>query len=192
MTTKNRPDARVAVRSPLNTRGISDFQVGDEGVFGPLLLVPGIVYSGECQPPGDGLQENGLVHDRFGHIVVEALCQEFFPVSGHGMGGKGNDRRVLQLFLVPDPPKHVRAVHVGKRDVQENEIGIVLNEALQGAGPGFVFGEIVEVLQESLHQKAVVRIVFDDGDSRLHPSIPSSTSFRASQAAWNSPLQRGE
>ena len=86
------------------------------------------------------------------------------------MGGNGNDGDLFELFVGADPPGHLPAVHLGKGDVEQDEIRFLLGGHLQ---PLFAVGRFDQfvVVFEELHQQIAVHLhIFDDQDL-LHKSL---------------------
>src|SRR5690606_33894524 len=64
--------------------------------------------------------------------------------------------------------------HLRQRDVQEDDVRPVGLEALDGGYARLVLRDLVAILEDRLHEHAIVGVVFDDGDLVTHPGIPFS------------------
>ena len=100
------------------------------------------------------------------------ISRYFSPIAGHGMGGQRNNGEVTQLLLRPDPLEDLGTVHARQRDVEQNEVGNVIGQAVHDLHSILVLGDLVLVLENGLNEEAIVYVVLYDCDLRLHSHLP--------------------
>jgi hypothetical protein len=106
---------------------------------------------------GDEVERPGLHRpDRRGDIAV---------------GGHDDDRKLLVDLL--DLPEHVEPVHVAELQVEEDEIGRAVAQALKGLSPALGAPDLVPGVGESVRNEVTDRLlVVNHVDDRRHARTP--------------------
>jgi hypothetical protein len=160
---------------------------GDEGANGfPEVFEGGVRWRGGlgrrvvCSPIV--LEDAGLGYDWFEipfFDVVRVCSEEACPIDvvNSSRRAEDDDRKGWKLVVVPNPGKHLEAIHSGEFQVQQHEGG---EDVLRAVGELSFAGEIGysffatadvldgigdgSVLKSPLHKEDVVLTVFNDQD----------------------------
>ena len=106
-----------------------------------------------------------------GNIIVGTSLETRHDIRGIGTGGQHNDRSVRNPT---DRAAHVKAVHTGQHDVQEDQVRIVLLKLSQRSrSVGTEDDVIALVLEDNADHLSQGDVVVDDEDARTHITIVS-------------------
>ena len=70
----------------------------------------------------DRPEEDRLVDDGLGDVVVEAMREVLLAVAAHGVRGECDHREMSEVWISADVGQYLDAVHAGKRDVEEHDV----------------------------------------------------------------------
>ena len=87
------------------------------------------------------------------------LGKEPFPVSAHGIGGKGDDRDLLKPWNFQDLFPRREAVHARHLDVHKNEVWLLVLRQLNPFGAAAGFKRLVAAACERLFAELPVQII---------------------------------
>ena len=119
--------------------------------------------------PHTGHQFFGL--EGLGHIIVGAGLESRHNIRGIGTGGQHNDRRIRDPT---DRTTHVKSIHAGQHDVQENQVRVVFLKLRQrGRSVGTEDDLKALVLEDNADHLSQGDVVVDDEDARTHITIVS-------------------
>src|SRR5688500_3934676 len=131
------------------------------------------------------LIREGLDVDRLGQVPVEPRRGQPLAVRLHHRRGEGDDRDGLRSGLRTQLLKGAHSVSVGKLDVHEHEIGLVLDGQLDALGCGHGLKRPEPPVQEDVAcQLEVLVVVFHDEDeSARHVDLLVTTLVSGNSAA---------
>ena len=130
----------------------------------------GLVVVSAAQPRTDaGHQFLGF--EGLGDVVIGSRLKAGDDVGGIGTSGQHNDRHIRD---VPDGPAHVEAVHSGKHDVQQDQVGMVLLKLSQRLGSVAAEDDSEPlVLENDADHLSQGEVIVDDENARTHVTIVS-------------------
>ena len=70
-----------------------------------------------------------------------------------------DDRQIVQGRVFPDPPENFGAIHLGKRNVEDHDIRLVLSESLNCFHSAGELHDFILVLQDGSDDQPIVSIV---------------------------------
>ena len=101
-----------------------------------------------------------LFVDRLGQIIIHPGAQQFFFLSGHGVRGHRNNRRLLLMRELADKLAGANTVHTRHLNIHQNQIELhlfSLFHCLRTAGTQFHMLNLI--LQQHANQLQVCRVI---------------------------------
>ena len=132
--------------------------------------------------------------DRLGKVVVHSRLQTFFPVSGYGISGEGNDRnmRVARSRpALPDAARRLIAIHLRHLAVHQDHVIVGLAERFEGLHAiGHQIDSVAEFIQHRHGHFLVGQVVLSHQDSRAvdSPGQPPELSASLGGETVTAPL----
>ena len=78
-------------------------------------------FRGRLEPSAKHLEELvGL--DGFGQVIVHSRLERFVAITGHGVGGHGDDGQIAETFVGADVPGCLESVHFRQLDVHQHQV----------------------------------------------------------------------
>src|SRR5215470_7891021 len=130
----------------------------------PLDASPAGNVQGSGKEARNGIEEDVLVNNRLGNILVKACRQKGFTVTGHGMGRQSNHGNTSQEWIGIKAPQDLCPIHLRQRDVEEDEVWLCVLKSSQCLRARFIGRDRIEVFEYGPEEQEIIRIIFDDGN----------------------------
>ena len=110
--------------------------------------------------------EHGLQRVHVGgldQVVVEPRRVRLSPVLVLTPSRQGDERQLLELGLLPDPPRHLMAIHARHSDIKNRDVRSISRQCFQRFGAAVRDMHIrTEELEENTQTLGRVAVVVDD------------------------------
>src|SRR5215813_182973 len=137
----------------------------------PLDALPACNVLASAKKACNGTEEDMLVNNGLGNILVEACRQKGFTVTGHGMSRQSDHGNTPQEWISLKAPQDLCPIHLRKRDVEKDEVWLFVLKSSQCLRTRFIGRDLIEVLEHGLEEQEIIRIIFNDGNL---PHVPNS------------------
>src|SRR2546427_8114369 len=129
----------------------------------PLDASPACNVLGSAKKACNGIEEDMFVNNRLGNILVKACRQKGFTVTGHRMSRQSNHGNTPQEWIGINAPQDFCPIHLRQRDVEEDEVWVVVLKSSQCLRTRFIGRDLIEVVEHGPEEQEIIRIIFDDG-----------------------------
>ena len=89
------------------------------------------------------------------------------------MSGERDDGNLSHHGVLLHPGQDLGPVHLGERDVQQDQIGRVMGNPIERRHAGLILLDLILVLEDGLNEEPVVRVVLYYCNDRFHASDSS-------------------